>query len=496
MVDERVVAALSFSFRPAQAFDDSTRTFLATLGEQCALALARARAFAAVRRAEQASAFLAEASALLAESLEYETTLRTLAEATVPRLGDWCAVDVVRDPTVRTWPPLLDRLAVVQPDPAMRALGDELSARYPTDWSAPTGMAAVLRDGTPLFMPRVTDAMIVALARDAEHLRLLRALRLSSVIVVPLKARGLTLGALTLCMTYSGRTYDEADLALAQDLAQRAAIAVDNARLYREAARARQEAEAANLAKSQFLATMSHELRTPLNAIQGHVQLMELGIHGDVTSDQRAALDRVQRAQQHLLGLIDEVLGYARLESGRVEYDIRPVAIGDVVGDVRPMVEPQLAAKGLELVIDLPEGRTPEGHTPEGRDGATPGRRVLVLADREKLVQILLNLLDNALKYRSPGRQPVIAFRTYYRENTNLMLEIQDNGLGINMDRYGHQVFKLRKTFHHHPESRGVGLFMIKNQIEAMGGEITISSKEHEGSTFFVNFSKHLTDGS
>jgi signal transduction histidine kinase len=110
------------------------------------------------------------------------------------------------------------------------------------------------------------------------------------------------------------------------------------------------------------------------------------------------------------------------------------------------------------------------------------------------LESILLNLLSNALKYNSPERTPIIHFKTYYYHK-DLVLEVSDNGLGINLERHGHHVFKLRKTFHRHPESRGIGLFMIKNQIEAMGGEITLSSKQHEGTTFYINFTKNLTDG-
>ena len=112
------------------------------------------------------------------------------------------------------------------------------------------------------------------------------------------------------------------------------------------------------------------------------------------------------------------------------------------------------------------------------------------------LESIILNLLDNSLKYHVEGRQPKIHFKSTFNDAGELILEVHDNGLGINMERYGHHVFKLRKTFHSHPESRGIGLFMIKNQIEAMGGEITISSKENEGSSFFINFNKHLTDAS
>jgi PAS domain S-box-containing protein len=519
---ERVLAALSFSFREPRAFDEATRTFLATLGEQCALALERQRlheaelhhsarhaallttiqdalvaldrdrrytyvnaqaeamlgrpaaellgrtlddvfpeargtpvyaaiqhtldtgrthqveAFSVVarrwvearlypapdgvtlvlqdvtarRRAQDAAAFTAEASRLLATTLDYATTLRAVAEAAVPRLGDWCAVDIVVDPTTGAWPPQVERLAVVHQDPAMLALGAELMQRYPTDWSAEQGMAAVLRTGTPFFVPEVSDAMLVAGARDADHLALLRAVRFSSIIVVPLLARGLTLGALTLCMTESERRYDDADLALAQDLAQRAATAIDNARLYRdvareraeaqreraeaerqrsEAERARADAEAANQAKSQFLATMSHELRTPLNAIGGYTDLLDIGIHGPITEAQREALARVRRSQQHLLGLINEVLNYARLEAGSVRYDVTAVSVADALVVVESLVRPQVLAKGLTLVVEPCDPH------------------LAVRADAEKLRQVLLNLLSNAIKFTDVGGRITVA---------------------------------------------------------------------------------------
>jgi PAS domain S-box-containing protein len=198
------------------------------------------RAWAArveAEEAEQRSAFLAEAGALLAASLDYEATLRSLAGLAVPRLADWCAVDVLEeDGSIR-------RLAVVHPDPAKERLAWELEERYPVDPDAPVGLPAVLRTGEPELVPEIPDSLLEAGARDAEHLRIVRELELRSYMVVPLVARGRTLGAISFVAAESGRRYDTDDLAFARQLADRAALAVDNALLYRDAERARQQTQ-------------------------------------------------------------------------------------------------------------------------------------------------------------------------------------------------------------------------------------------------------------
>ncbi|HEY0777932.1 MAG TPA: ATP-binding protein [Gemmatirosa sp.] len=482
--DGRVLAALSASFRRRVPFDEGTRTFLATLGEQCGLALERARAYEAARRAEDASTFLAEASQLLAASLDYHATLRTVAEAAVPRLGDWCAVDVLDNPTAPTWPPTLARVAIVHEDPAKLELAAALAARYPTDWSAEAGMAAVIRDGTPFFVPIVTEAMLDAGARDAEHRELLRALRFSSIMVVPLVARGHTLGALTFCHTESGRHYDAADLVLAQDLARRAALAVDNARLYRDAERARAAAEEANRGKSQFLANMSHELRTPLNAIGGYVQLLEMELQGPVTPDQRASLGRVQQAQQRLLALINDVLNYAKLEGGRVEYDVRATDVRDVVADVLPLVEPLISAKGLAFDVRMPDA---------------PCR---VWADRDKLGQVLVNLLSNATKFtdavRATGERGRITIDLAPDDaelgfddapGERVAVRVTDTGRGIpreKQDAIFEPFVQVRTGYAQATEGTGLGLSISRDLARGMGGDLRVQSVDGEGSTFAV----------
>ncbi|AHG92635.1 ATP-binding region ATPase domain protein (plasmid) [Gemmatirosa kalamazoonensis] len=492
----RVIAGLSASFLRPVEFDEATRAFLATLGGQCGLALERARAYEAERRARQASAFLAEASRLLAASLDYEATLRALAAAAVPRLADWCAVDVLVEPRPLgardPWPPAVQRLAVAHEDPAKVEWARELEQRIPQDWSQPTGLPRVLREGVTEFYPDIPDELLAAVARTPEELELLRQVGFRAAIVVPLVARRMTLGALTLVMADSGRRYDEADRALAEDLAHRAATAVDNARLYREAERARADAEDANQAKSQFLATMSHELRTPLNAIAGHAELIALGLHGPVSDAQREALERITRAQRHLLGLINDVLNYARLESGRVEYDVRPVLVADVVHDVLAIVGPQIAARDLALEVRLPEdvGRPP----------------VPVWADKEKLAQILINLLSNAAKFTPSGRGGAPGRITVELVEDDAVdagdarpdaappedrayLRVCDTGVGVpaeKLDTIFEPFVQVRSELTREAGGTGLGLAISRDLARGMGGELRVRSTVGKGSTFIV----------
>lgn len=246
-------------------------------------------------------------------------------------------------------------------------------------------------------------------------------------------------------------------------------IIEQNARLYALTEDLRRK----NTQLEDFTQIVSHNLRSPVGNI-----LTLLNFYDGAQSDEERAqyISLIKEASSRTVTMLNELNEILKVKQTK-NIEKQEVRFESVLQKIMSMLNARITELSANVTFDFSQAPVVE-------------------YPAIYMESIFLNLLDNALKYRSPGRQPVIAFRTYYRENTNLMLEIQDNGLGINMDRYGHQVFKLRKTFHHHPESRGVGLFMIKNQIEAMGGEITISSKEHEGSTFFVNFSKHLTDGS
>jgi signal transduction histidine kinase len=232
IVEDETIGGLVFSFGSDQEFDEERRALKVALARQAAQALARARLYEALRQAEGRVSFLAEAGDLLSASLDYEEQMQRLAKITVPRLADWCTVDVVDDAG------RIKRLAVAHADPNKAQWGVELQRRFPSDPDAETGVAAVLRTGVAEFVPEIAqETLDTAVAARPELKEVLDQLGLRSWLCVPLKASDRVLGALALATAESGRTFTGADLDLATALAGRAGVAIENALLYREAER-------------------------------------------------------------------------------------------------------------------------------------------------------------------------------------------------------------------------------------------------------------------
>ena len=263
--------------------------------------IARARAEAA----EQRVAFLAEASRVLSSSLEYEATLSSVSRLAVPHLADWCAVDIVQSDGA------VHRVAVAHVDPSKVKVALDLNRRYPVVADAPYGVARVLRTGRPELYPKVTDDMLVAVARDAAHLETLRRAGLRSGMCVPMSARGRTLGAIAFGSTRPARRYGAEDLALAEELAQRAALAVDNARLYDELRhREGRETETALRSVSALAAAAAHEINNPLSVVMAQTSVLarEVGVPG------RRHIEAIRAATARIAQIVTDMGHIVRLE--------------------------------------------------------------------------------------------------------------------------------------------------------------------------------------
>ena len=231
---------------------------------------------------------------------------------------------------------------------------------------------------------------------------------------------------------------------------------------------ARAEAQAANQGKSDFLAAMSHELRTPLNAIAGYVDLLSAGVYGTLAPDQEGALDRVRAASRVLLGHIEEVLNFARLEAGAVDYHPRPVAVSGLLAGLEPLITPQVRARGLDYRCDPgPEGLS-------------------ALCDPDRAQQVLLNLLSNAVKYTPSGGRVSVTARA--GGDGRVHVQVSDTGRGIPADKLATIFEPFVQLERHRVESSqvgvGLGLAISRDLAHGMGGDLTVESAPGAGSTF------------
>ncbi|HEX6763880.1 MAG TPA: ATP-binding protein, partial [Polyangiaceae bacterium] len=412
--------------------------------------------------------FLSKAGEALVSSLDYEQTLATIARLAVPTIADWCAVQIV-DPGESA----SRQAAVAHVDPSKVRFAEEVGRRYPPDPNARTGVPEVIRSGKSELYSEIPSALIEAAAKDAEHLRLLRELRLGSGMIVPLKTRGRIHGAMTFVYAESGRRYTAEDLEFAEDFARRAAMAFENALALREveAARAlehrlRGDAEVASRAKDEFLAIVSHELRTPLNAILGWAVMLR---RRSPSPENDRALAIIERNANSQAKLIEDVLDVSRIISGKLTLSLGPTNVTDAVTAALETVTPAADAKQIVLVLDLAADIPP------------------ITADADRVQQVVWNLLSNAVKFSSKGSSVSI---TAYRNGSEVCIDVKDAGEGIRADAlpYIFEPFQQAdaSTTRRHG-GLGLGLAIVKQLVQAHGGTVHAESAgEGKGALFLV----------
>ncbi len=563
-LEGRLLGVIALSFGEEMVFSDERRKMKITLARQAAQALERARLYESEQAARQRLAFIAEASALLSTSLDYEQTLARLARLAVPRLADWCAIDIAgEDGTIQ-------RLTVAHQDPAKVRWATELQQRRPPDPDAAHGVAFVIRTGQPEFFPEIPQSVIEAAVADDEELRrIIDELGLRSSICVPLTARGRTLGALTLIAAETHAPYTEADFELALDLARRAGIAVDNSRLFQEVEKGANAARAlAHVAdgvvlldgegivrhwnraaaaitgvserdalgrpvesvlpaweslvthvpliqpgeavarpatvpitlqgrelwvsalgvnfgegtvyalrdvtdeqalekdRSDFVATASHELRTPLAAIYGAIRTVR---REDVElrhEDQMAFLEIIEGESVRLAQIVDQILLAGQLDA-------------DAVDVAFEACDPAEVAEG---VVESAELRLPDGVALRVRKERTQP----ILCDVDKLRQVLVNLVDNAIKYSPDGGDVEIRLES---GNGECLIEVTDEGLGIpssEQERIFEKFYRLDPQQTRGVGGSGLGLYICRELVERMNGRLEVDSEPGEGSRFRV----------
>jgi PAS domain S-box-containing protein len=410
---------------------------------------ARAQAEDTGRRAS----FLAEASRVLSASLDYEATLRSVARVAIPYLADWVLVDVLESDVQ------LRRLAAAHADPLVER---RLASAVPFVLAGAGGgpLGRVVERGEPTLVRDVSDEWLAARRPDAEHLGAGVGARPISLMLVPLRARGRTLGVATFALADGTRRYTLADLVLAEDLAQRAALAADNARLYRDA-------QDASRAKDEFLAILSHELRTPLTPVLGWVRMLRSGSLAPAAAER--ALDTVERNTRLQAQLVEDLLDVSRIITGKLSLALQSVALGPIVDAALESIAQAAVAKSIAITRQL--------------DQDLP----MVEADANRLQQVVANLLSNAVKFTPEGGRVTV---TVERAAEHVRLCVSDTGAGLAPEIAPHIFDRFRQgdsTLTRQHGGLGLGLSIVRHVVEAHGGTVQASSPgPGRGSAFTV----------
>ncbi len=396
-------------------------------------------------RGERALAFLAEAGKALSTSLDFEATLQALTGLVVPTLADFCAVDLLEGTQLR-------RVAVSHRAPeAAPLLARLMSAEF--DQEMPPSVLEVLRTGEPMLVSAIAS-FLSETDRVGAFGEIARALQPRTVILVPMSVGGRSLGVLSMLMVGASRPYDSFDLSVARRLAENAALAIENARLFRAAVEARQ-------LRDDILGIVSHDLRSPLNTIA-----LTAAMIGRRCRDERPSIERITRVIRHANQLIEDLLIASRVEEGHLTLDRRCERVGPLFDEVLVLHSAQAEAASVRLV-------------------ATVGQAVPELyVDRHRVVRLLGNLVSNALKFTPAGGSVSLDARV--AGEGEVVLSVTDTGKGIRADDLPRLFDRFWQGSQAKRADAGLGLAIVKGIAEAHGGRVTVQSELGRGARFEV----------
>src|SRR5262245_40106470 len=406
------------------------------------------------RRIEQERQFLAEANESLSGSLDYEHTIGTVAELVVRHFADWCIVDVLEEHEN------LRRPKVTSADPANGAL----CARFEQvriDRTRPYLVRPVIETGQPLLVEHVSPEFLESVAQSPEHLQSLRSVSPTSIMAVPVLMRGQLLGTIAFISSTPSRVYRAGDLRLAEALADRAAVAIENARLYRASVDASQ-------LRDQVLGVVAHDLRNPLSTIL--LNAATLKRHGpDPERRSQKRSEAIYRAATRMNRLIQDLLDVAVMESGQLTIERARLSARDLIAASVDTQRPLAASSSLELRVEL--------------DRDLPD----IWGDRDRLLQVFENLIGNAIKFTKPGGCITVGATS---RDHDVIFRVADTGSGIAPENL-HRVFdRFWQATSTNRQGAGLGLPITKGIIEAHGGRIWVESTPHRGTTFSFTIPK------
>jgi len=409
-------------------------------------------------RIEKEQRFLAEANVALSASLDYEHTLALVTRLAVQHVADWCAVDLI-DEHKR-----MRRVSLACADPAKAAVRAVLEGTPPSS-SLPDLAWSVIEGGRPIIVEHVTPEFFESIAQGPEHLQALRATGVTSAMGVPLEIRGQTLGVLMFASSTPSRVYGQDDLRLAKALADRAAVAIENARLYRESVNATQ-------LRDHVLGIVAHDLRNPLSVILLQVDALKR-VGPEPERRLQKPRDVIHDAANRMSRLIQDLLDVALMESGQLTIQPARLSVRELIARAVDVQRPLASSSSLELRVDV------DRDVPE------------IWGDRDRLLQVFENLIGNAIKFTERGGSVVIGAASRDRE---VIFWVADTGSGIAPDDVPRVFDRFWQATRPGRRGAGLGLPIAKGIIEAHGGRIWAESTLGEGTTLFFTIPKAFAE--